>query len=63
MPEFDVTWSNHYEADTMEEAIEQALGDLALVVRKRMGPSIFVVYGERDDGKGVPYDIEFNEVV
>lgn len=62
MPNYEVTWSNAYEADDFREAIEQALGDLADVVANRRGPSIFVVYD--DEGHRVAaHDIEYDSEV
>ena len=62
MSHFQVTWSNDYEADDFQDAIEQALGDLADVVTNRRGPSIFVVYD--DEGNRVAaHDIEYDSEV
>lgn len=47
--EYEVTWGMVYEADNHEDAVRQALGDLAQVIAlPSEGPNIFLVRETRD---------------
>ena len=58
---YKIGWHMVYEADSPEDAVRQALGDLAVVASDTpRGPTAFEVYDD-DDGFVAMIDVEFDD--